>query len=161
MTPAFLLAIALAAPRAEPQATFAHEAGWIVLTLTHGEQPVGDALIQVYDEAGAMFASGETGANGRGQFPLPRGDSFLVEFKIGDRTADPIRITSTPNGPFPGEVLLSFGLAPCCRVPSGGWAAPEATPGTNWLWPTGLAGLAVFGSAALVLLFLGPRARNS
>jgi hypothetical protein len=127
---AVLVSVPFAAPAAEPQVEFEVKDGWVEFVLTQDDKPVPDAVVQVYDGNGGKFAFGEPGAEGRGTFPLPSGPEFRVEIKVGGRTADLIRLTVTESRVTPDRVLLSFGLAPCCRVPSrGGFgSAPPANP---------------------------------
>jgi hypothetical protein len=122
------------ADAAEPQVAFGVKNGWVEFTLMHDDKPVADAQVRVITTNGHTFAEGETGPQGRGEFPLPPGHSFRVENKIGDRTADPILLTPIDDHVVPTNVLLSFGLAPCCKVPSrgmfvsGGQEVPSTTP---------------------------------
>jgi hypothetical protein len=105
----------------EPQISFVVKNRWVKFTLTHDETPVTNGMVRVFDGFGNTFAEGETGANGQGEFPLPSGHQFKVEIKIGERTADLIPVTSIGgNRVVPNRVLLSFGLAPCCRIVSRG-----------------------------------------
>jgi hypothetical protein len=146
---------------AEPQVAFAVKTGWLEFTLRQNGEPVPDATVLVFDEDGRQFAEGETGDQGRGQFPLPRGQAFHVEIKLGGRTADPIRLRRSGDGKsvVPANVLLSFGLRPCCRVvprserveaqePA---PAPFASPLPVWL--QGAVGMSflLLGTAVLVL----------
>lgn len=142
---------------AEPQVAFVVKDGWVEFTLTSDDKPVPDAQVRVFDGQGGKFAEGETGPAGRGEFPLPPGHSFRVEIRIGDRTADPILLTPIDDHVVPTNVLLSFGLAPCCRVPSrggmfgsGGPDAPNTSrpaPGSIPVW------MQVVGS--ILFTFLG------
>jgi hypothetical protein len=125
----------------EPQVAFVVKDGWVEFTLAQDDKPVPDAQVRVFTTNGHKFAEGETGPGGRGEFPLPPGHSFRVEIKIGDRTADPILLTPIDDHVVPTNVLLSFGLAPCCKVPSRGTfgsevqEAPTATsPGSFPIW---------------------------
>lgn len=104
----------------EPQVVFGVKDGWVEFSLTQDDKPVADALVRVFTTDGHRFAEGETGPGGRGLFPLPPGHSFRVEIKVGDRTSDSILLTPIDDHVVPTNVLLSFGLAPCCRVPSRG-----------------------------------------
>jgi hypothetical protein len=108
------------ADAAEPQVAFVVKDGWVEFALSQDDKPVPDAQVRVFTTNGHKFAEGETGPGGRGEFPLPPGHSFRVEIKIGDRTADPILLTPIDDHVVPTNVLLSFGLAPCCKVPSRG-----------------------------------------
>jgi len=129
----------------EPQVAFVVKDGWVEFTLAQDDKPVPDAQVRVFTTNGHKFAEGETGPGGRGEFPLPPGHSFRVEIKLGDRTADPILLTPIDNHVVPTNVLLSFGLAPCCKVPSRGMfgsevqdaptTSPTATsPGSFPIW---------------------------
>jgi hypothetical protein len=100
---------------AEPQATFSLKDGWVEFALRKDGRPVANATILIMDERGVKFGEGETGEEGQAAFPLPRGSSFVVEIKAGDRTADPIRLFKSEAGIEPARVLLSYGLRPCCR----------------------------------------------
>ncbi len=157
-----VLCIALGLPAvglaAEPRAAFSVESGWLQFAVTQDGQPVPAAAVAVFNEQGTPWASGETDAEGRGSFPLPRGDSLLVELKVGSRSADLITLRRTAEGVVPANVLLSFGLRPCCRVPSrGGVYRPEAeveiTPASRlrWLPLTAMAACLLAGVSLLVL----------
>jgi len=100
---------------AEPQASFALKKGWVEVTLRKNGKPLANAKVQVIDEAGKNFADGETGDDGQAAFPMPRGASFAVEIKAGEKTSDPIRLYKSDGGIAPARVLLSYGLRPCCR----------------------------------------------
>lgn len=114
------LSLSATATASEPQVAFALKKGWLEFTLQQDGKPLSEAVVRVLDDQGTQFVEGETGASGRGSFPLNRGDTFFLEIKIGDRTADPITLHRTSDGISPDRVLLSFGLRPCCRVPSRG-----------------------------------------
>jgi hypothetical protein len=132
---------------------FVLKRGWVAFTLQQNGQPVPDASVLVIDEGGRQFAEGETGAEGRGEFPLPPGQSFLVEFKVGSRRADPIRLQRSGDGKRvePANVLLSFGLRPCCRVVSRREQVetPEPSPATSHLVPVWLQG--IIGTSFLLI----------
>jgi hypothetical protein len=118
---------------AEPQVAFVVKDGWVEFTLTQDDKPVADAQVRVFTANGHTFGEGETGPQGRGEFPLPPDHSFRVEIKIGDRTADSILLTPIDDHVVPTNVLLSFGLAPCCKVPSRGMfgSGGRDVPATN------------------------------
>jgi len=155
------------AAAAEPQVSFVVKDGWVPFTLTRGDIPVPDATVRVYDAQGSMFGEGETGSEGRGEFPLPRGDLFRVEIKIGDRTADMIQLTKVEDRVVPSSVLLSFGLAPCCRVATkatGSGTVRQGTPEDATLIPPSIwvkAGggiiLTLLGAAVIVTAFRSNR----
>lgn len=128
IVPLAILVFASPAAAREPQVTFVVKDGWVEMTVTQDDKPVADALIRVFSATGHKFAEGETGPGGRGEFPLPPGHSFRVEIKIGDRTADPILLTPIDDHVVPTNVLLSFGLAPCCRVPPRGGVFGSKSP---------------------------------
>lgn len=117
----------------EPQVAFAVKDGWVEFTLTRDDKPLADAQVRVFTANGHTFAQGETGPEGRCEFPLPPGPDFRVEIKVGDRNADPIRLTKIDDYVVPTNVLLSFGLAPCCKVPSRGvfGSGGQEVPSTN------------------------------
>lgn len=158
------LLIAVAPCRGEePQVAFVLKDGWVELVLRQHGKPLADARMQVTDERGRNFAQGETGKDGEAGFPLPRGNSFIVEFKTGERMADPIRLARVDDEVQPARVLLSYGLRPCCRfkgrpeaviepteteVP----AAPVVSP--TWLW---IAALPIGIALVAVLLFMMTR----
>lgn len=121
----------------EPQVAFVVKDGWVEFSLTHDDNPVADAQVRVFTPNGYQFAEGETGLEGRGAFPLPPGQSFRIEIKIGDRTADPILLTPIDDHVVPTNVLLSFGLAPCCKVPSRGASGTESSDQSRPALPTG------------------------
>jgi hypothetical protein len=128
---AVLIGIPLTAPigrAAEPQVEFEVKDGWVEFVLTRDDKPVPDATVLVFDSGGNKFAEGETGAQGRGLFPLPPGAEFRVEFKVDGRNADMIRLAPVDGRVVPNRVLLSFGLAPCCRTPSRAAVAGSAAP---------------------------------
>ncbi len=100
----------------EPQVAFVVKDGWVSMKMTRDEKPVPDAEVRVYDEHGGKFGEGETGSEGQAEFPLPPGRIFRLEIKTGDRTADIIQLTKVDDQVMPANVLLSFGLAPCCRA---------------------------------------------
>jgi LPXTG-motif cell wall-anchored protein len=155
LTLAFLAAVHLLVPAAratsaEPQAAFALSKGWVELGLKLDGRPVADAVIEVTDERGANFGTGETGADGQAVFPMPPGATFVVEIKSGGRSADPIRLYRNGDAIEPSRVLLSYGLRPCCRFKSRGDDAgpteaipssPQTQAGMPWLPLTGAAAL--------------------
>jgi hypothetical protein len=162
-------AIVAASPAAEPEVAFGVKDGWVEMTLTRDDRPVPDARIKVFDHQGGTFADGETGPDGRGEFPLPPGDSFRVEIVVEGRTADPIPLTRVDDHVVPGRVLLSFGLSPCCKVPKRGRASGPEPPGSAPVSP-GPGGLPVWGQAVcgvaftlagIAILWLGRRGRPS
>lgn len=176
MTTRFLILVtavlaALLAPdpcrAAEPRASFTVDAGWVNFRLTRDGEPISDARIKVLDARGEQFATGETGKDGDGSFPLPTGPCCIVEFEVGGKTADPIRLTPRDGGVFPREVLLSFGLAPCCRAPSrGGALYGEPTPDApgdampRWLLVAGISGVVFFTSVIGGLIWSARREQN-
>jgi hypothetical protein len=100
---------------AEPQASFTHKNGWVEVALCKDGMPVANATIDITNPHGINIASGEV-EKGQAGFPLPPGASFvIVEIKIGEKTADPIRLYKHDAGVEPARVLLSYGLRPCCR----------------------------------------------
>ena len=141
----------------EARVTFAIKAGWVEMTLRKDGAPVAGATMRIVDEKGRE-ATGETGDDGEAAFPLPAGESCLVEIKIGDRLADPIRLYRTKDGVDPGRVLLSYGLRPCCRgraksepVVIGAPSEPAVTfdvQPSPWRW-LGIAFLTFVGIAML------------
>jgi len=141
----------------EPQIAFVVEGPFAKFKLAQDGQPV-EGTIRVFDGAGNSFAEGES-EGGRGGFPVPRGDVFTLEVKIGDRSADAITLTRDGNTITPANVLLSFGLKPCCRVPSRGVYRPGDTPAAGslpmWLMAGG-AGLSILVGSALVFFALRP-----
>ena len=153
---------------AEPQISFAVKNRWVQFTLTHDDKPVTNGMVRVFDSFGNTFAEGETGTNGQGEFPLPSGHQFRVEIKIGDRAADPIPVTSIGgNRIVPERVLLSFGLAPCCRIVSRGLVERATTviepppepvhhkesSSTSWLPAAGALFLLVAGTTLILMAF--------
>jgi hypothetical protein len=103
---------------AEPQAHFSLKQGWVEMTLRQADQPVPGATVRVLDANTAQFSEGETNAAGKTEFPIPRGPGFIVEIHLGEREADLIWIERTTSGIEPENLLLSFGLHPCCRMPT-------------------------------------------
>lgn len=137
---------------AEPQIAFVVADGWVTFKLQQDGQPVAGARVRVLDAQGRQFAEGETGPEGRGLFPLPPGASLMVEVKLGERTADLIRLTRTDDSLVPTQVLLSFGLRPCCRgAKSLESPAPEAHPLARAAWPAGLGGVLIVIGTVLLL----------
>jgi hypothetical protein len=118
------------------QIAFSVTDGWVEFTVRQDGEPVSDALVAVFDAHGRKFASGETGTDGRGTFPLPSGPSLAVEIKIIERVADPILLTSVDGALLPSEVLLSFGAKQCCRRPQK--ENQETSEMTGSLRPIGL-----------------------
>lgn len=110
------LALAARGHGSEPQVVFQVKDGWVEFTVRHDGEPCAEATVNVLDQAGKKFAEGETGLDGQGVFPLPAGSFFIVEFKVGKRTADPVPLRRTRDGVEPSRVLLSYGLLPCCRI---------------------------------------------
>jgi hypothetical protein len=100
---------------AEPHAAFAVKDGWVECVLRRDGKPVPDAVIQIIDERGKNFATGDTDQQGQAVFPLAPGSSFIVEIKTKERSADPIRLFKIDGAIEPSRVLLSYGLRPCCR----------------------------------------------
>lgn len=143
----------------EPQVAFVVKDGWVEFTLAQDDKPVPDAQVRVFTTNGHKFAEGETGPGGRGEFPLPPGHSFRVEIKIGDRTADPILLTPIDDHVVPTNVLLSFGLAPCCKLPSRGTfgtesrdqSQPASVLGSIPIWVQATGGIAFTILGALIL----------
>lgn len=99
----------------EPRVAFALKKGWVDFTLLREGKPVQDALVRILDAAGNNFAEGQTGPDGQGGFPMPRGPGLTLEIKTGNKTADPIRLLRNGDSLQPAKVLLSYGLRPCCR----------------------------------------------
>jgi hypothetical protein len=99
----------------EAKVAFGVKNGWVEFTLTCAGQPVNAASVQVFDAFGSRFASGETGPDGMGVFPLPKGPSLAVAIEFDKRTAEPVLVTNSDGVLTPPEVLLSFGAKPCCR----------------------------------------------
>jgi hypothetical protein len=155
----------------EPQIAFAVKDGWVEITVTHDDKPVADAQVRVITLSGHKFAEGETGPEGRGEFPLPPGTDFRVEIKVGDRNADPIRLTKIDDHVVPTNVLLSFGISPCCKLPSRGSMfgsgekevpipSPQTSPpGSMPIWMQ--AGCAVAFTILGVFILLGSRRSTS
>lgn len=125
--PLFLAIGVAPSDASEPEVAFVVKDGWVEFVLRQDGRPVADALIQVVDEKGTNFAQGVTGEEGQASCPLPRGSSFVVEFKTGNRTADPIRFFKIEESVEPARVLLSYGLRPCCRFLSRKEATTDPT----------------------------------
>jgi len=145
---------------AEPRVAFTVEDGWLRFAVRQDDKPVADAAVSVFTEQGAPWAKGETGDNGKGGFPLPRGDEVLVELKLGEKTADLITLRRTGDGVEPAEVLVTFGLRPCCRVPSRGGVyqpGPDVSPASSgrWLAWTVMSGCLLVGGSLVVLALRG------
>jgi hypothetical protein len=154
---AFLMAVVVATTpwvcgptmATEPQVAFEVNDGWMSFSLTHDEKPVANAKVRVLDTRGGVFAEGEPGPEGRGEFPMPPSHYFLVEIKVAERIADPIMLTKRGNGVAPDSVLLSFGLRACCRVsPSsvGAGSSDQNSPPIPPWWPL------VIGTSVLLCL---------
>ncbi|MEZ6143543.1 MAG: SpaA isopeptide-forming pilin-related protein [Zavarzinella sp.] len=101
----------------EPHVAFTVKDGWVEMAISHDANPVPEATFQIYSSNAQLFAEGETGKEGRAEFPLPPGPYFRVELKIDGRNADSIQLTKIEDYVVPARVLLSFGIAPCCKVP--------------------------------------------
>lgn len=153
-----LIGGATPAQAGEPQIAFSLKKGWIRFSLTKEEKAIPDAQVTVYDEAGNKFAEGETDAQGQGEFPVPAGALFRVEVKTEGRTADLIQLTKSEGELFPNRVLLSFGLAPCCKVPSRTTTEKTAGPSTDssigaiplWVQAVGSVGFTLLGLVILL-----------
>jgi hypothetical protein len=133
---------------AEPQARFTLKHGWVELILRQDGKPVPGAALRILDANTHQFSEGETNATGKTEFPLPRGPGFIAEITLGERTADPIWIERDKDGIEPEQVLLSFGLHPCCQMPAVETARPapvESAPAAQHL-------LFSYRSAAVVAL---------
>lgn len=148
-----------AADAAEPQVEFEVKSDRVAFAVTRDEQPVAAAKVRVFDGI-LVYAEAESGPDGRGECPMPPGEFFRVDIQIGDRTADRILLRKIDDHVFPSRVLLTFGLAPCCRVPSRGWAAwsqrvpasdaqADSTP--SWWVVAGGAGIALFVFVTTIL----------
>jgi len=113
----------------EPEVSLAVKSGWLHFAVaTRNGEPVKDAPVFVYDAKGQKIAEGDSGDDGKGEFPLPGGGRAIVEFKIGKRMADPILLKYDAKAIFPERVLLSFGLRPCCRSVAGKGEAKASDP---------------------------------
>ncbi len=153
---------------AEPVVTFQLEDGWVVLTLHQEQRPIADAGIKVFDRNDRVFAEGTTDEQGMGTFPLPKGDSFLVDVRIGAKTADSIRLSVIDQQIEPSRVLLTFGLQPCCQAPSRTAAATAnlheesspVQPGRLPTWLQALGGV-VFLVIGTLLLVVGQRSTSA
>lgn len=142
----------------EPRVSFSLKAGWLHFDLTQEGKPIADALVTVYDAQGQKTAEGDSGTDGKGEFPLPSGPKSSIEFKIGKRLSDPVAVRSAAGGVYPPQVSLSFGLRPCCRSvaktvprPEQGAVGVASAPALDrWIWvvPATL----FLGGALLVLL---------
>lgn len=160
---AVLVALVSPGTAAEPltEASFRLKKKWVELTLRRGDVPIPDATIKVFDESGEPFADGETDEKGLAVFPKPKGTAVTIEVKFDGKTADPIPLRLTHQGIEPGELLLSFGLRPCCRVANRFTANLAATAATehrsDWVWFQAGVGsvLVVVGAGALVVARLG------
>ena len=163
---AVFLTVVLLAPAPahadDAQVAFNVKDGWVEMTLTRDAEPIPDVRIKVFDHRGGKFAEGETGPLGRGEFPLPPGDSLMIEFTVGDRTADPIRLSKVDDRVVPTRVLLSYGLSPCCKVPKrvldaspgdSGSESAAPTPGSLPVWVQ-VAGSVAFALVGLTLLWI-------
>jgi hypothetical protein len=120
----------------EPQIAFQVKGKWLSLTVTQAGQPLPDVGVEVFSATAQKFAAGETDDAGQGQFPLPPGPYCHLEVRVGVRVADTIKLQLLGDRVLPGAVLLSFGLKPCCRVPSRGSTWANATQASSG--PTGL-----------------------
>lgn len=115
----FLMVSSLSiADAGEPEVAFKVNDGWLEFTVTQAAEPVPEVAIVVFDQQGNRFATGETSRQGYGEFPLPPGDFFFIEFTVHSRTADRITLTKVEQDCLvvPKAVQLTFGLAPCCQV---------------------------------------------
>lgn len=145
---------------AEPEIAFTVVDGWVELKLTQDDNPLPGAKVRVLDSRGGKFADGETGTDGSGEFPMPPGTQFRLEIKVGDRTADMILLTQVDGIVVPKNVLLSFGLTPCCRYSSRSAVATETeSPATaseheftipRWFQAAAGGGFTILGAAILV-----------
>jgi len=127
-----LVTMAGSVPAADPQVEFTVTDGWVEFRLTRDDRPVSGARVLVTDARGQKFADGATGEDGAGEFPIPPGSkNFRIEFRIDDRIADSILLTPVDGIVVPTNVLLSFGLAPCCRAPAKRTESLRDSPSTH------------------------------
>ncbi|HEY7155617.1 MAG TPA: hypothetical protein VH575_16770 [Gemmataceae bacterium] len=159
----------LSATASEPHVAFEVSKDRLRFALTHDEKPVANAGVRVFDGI-LVCAVAESGPDGRGEFVMPSGRLFSVEIKIGDRTVDRIFLKKTGDQVFPSRVLLSFGLAPCCRMPSRGWAADSQKMPTSdglsalipsWLPTAGVVGIELFVVVTVTLTRFSRREQDS
>lgn len=101
-----------------PRVSFTLKKGWVTCRVTREDRPVTDANLKIIDGNGQAFADGDVNDEGVSEFPLPRTDSVYVMIQIADKSTDMIRLFREGEGVFPSEVLLTFGLTPCCRPPT-------------------------------------------
>lgn len=158
--------IVASAQASEPVVAFAANGGFLEMTLTHDGKAI-EAIVELRDEKGVPIV-GETD-KGEATIPLPAGESYVIEIKTGERTADPIRLYRTATGVEPSRVLLSYGLRPCCRskvvrepIIAG---APDPPPveledAVWWDWRLGLAIFVGVWLAVIVFLFVVLRPRQ-
>ena len=145
-----------------PHATFAVKDGFVEVTLRQDGKPVANATIEITKQNGMKFGESVVD-DGLASFFLPPGDSFVVEIKAGDRTADPIRLFKVESSVEPARVLLSYGLRPCCRSikPANNEKmvgteieVPSTTMAESMPWPILVPGVAsVLAAAAFWSLF--------
>ena len=154
------LVLASPAYASEPVVAFVANGGFLELALKQDGKPI-EAIVELRDEKGVP-SLGET-YMGEALIPLPAGDSFIIELKTGERTADPIRLYRTPTGVEPSRVQLSYGLRPCCRsklqrepiiagapdpMPvmdeAGWWDLPIGVVIAVWVWLTAVVSLSFF-----------------
>ena len=144
----------------DPEAAFHVKDNWLEFEIRQDGLPCGKVEVQVIDDHGKSFASGEAGDDGQGAFPLPPGKSLILEFKTAGKKADHVFLRRTAEGVEPSRVLLSYGLLPCCRTATAekklapapekkGAGNPSFQP-TRWLlFTAGLVGV-VFALTQLV-----------
>jgi hypothetical protein len=147
-----MTALVMAAPPA-PRAEFAVEDGWLKLTVRQGG-PVAGALIKAYDRAGTAVAEGETGDEGTGTFPAPRGHVCWVGITVGGKECDLVEL-HLGKAVTPSRVLLTFGTRPCCKPPERRVGPPEETEDVaqeeGFAVPAGVGGGLVALAGALAL----------
>ncbi len=142
----------------EPQIAFTVANDWVDCRLQQDGVAIPGAIVQITDERGKKFAEGITGENGDGTFPLPHLPRFIVIVKIGDRVADPIRLTRIDTQVVPTEVLLSFGLRPCCSAVAmkNGERIYPTEPIPSWLPAIGAAGIVFVMFVVGMLILTSP-----
>src|SRR4051812_7927750 len=105
-------------PALRLEAAFSVEKGRLVIQGRQNKAPVKDARVRVLDFAGQTIADGECDDDGRGSFPLPGDEEFLVGVTVPGKKEEADLLTLRRHGKrevLPPRVSLSFSK-PCCRV---------------------------------------------
>jgi len=104
-------------PADVPVASFEVIDGWIEFKVERDGKPVTGARVTVLVGA-TVWATGETGPEGRGTFPVPRGGSCQLTFEFGAGPSAPVPLSVLDDKTVvPNRAPVYDGTAQCCVVP--------------------------------------------